>query len=147
MLDINWLTERLLKSWGLLWVMKKALRQLFLGKDASISPRTMQPISSPGEKMALAMGPIITIQARSTVINRPIIPSARVGLIFSSGRVLNKNYLIGVWLNLDGIFPLKGSQEDHWRGKISWKCHFQAKANSILLENCLRGFHEGAVFR
>jgi hypothetical protein len=90
------------------------------------------------------MGRIVTIQARSTVISRPVIPSARFGLIFSSGRVLNKNYLIGVSLNLDSMFPLKGSQEDHWKGKISWKYHFPAKPNSILLENCPRGFHEGA---
>jgi hypothetical protein len=28
--------------------------------------------------------------------------------------------------------PLKGSQGDHWRGKIPWKYHFQAKPDIIL---------------
>jgi hypothetical protein len=70
------------------------------------------------------------------VISRPVISPARLGLIFSSGRFIFNHYLIGVSLNLEGMSPLKGSRDDHWKGKISWQYHFQAKPNIILLENC-----------
>lgn len=126
-------------SWGLPWIMKKSLRQLFLCKDALINPKTMQPNNSLEEKMASALARIILFSARprgQRSATAWLNPSARLGLIFSSGWFIFNCYLIGVWLNFAGMSPLKGSQDDHWKGKISWRCHFRAKPNIILLENC-----------
>jgi len=35
--------------------------------------------------------------------------------------------------------PVKDSQNDHWKRKISWKYHFQAKPDIILPEKIIRG--------
>jgi hypothetical protein len=104
----------------------------------------MQPNSSPGEQNGLGLGPHSFLSAANGHQPPWLYPSARLGLIFSSGRFILNNYLIDVSLNFEGMSPLKGYQDDHWKGKISWKCHFQAKPNIILLENCPGGLHEGA---
>jgi hypothetical protein len=35
--------------------------------------------------------------------------------------------------------PVKDSQDDHWKRKISWKYHSQAKSDIILQEKIIRG--------
>jgi hypothetical protein len=125
--------------------MKKILWQLFLCKDALISPKIMQLIQCPWGAPCLVHGPHDSQLSAATVIIPPFISvRARRRLIFSSGRFIINNSLNGVSFHLEGMSPCHGSQEDHWKGKISWKCHFQAKPDSILLEKCMRGFHEGA---
>ena len=90
--------------------------------------------------MAEAMGRIMLMYARQWPLNAWLYPGARGELFSSSNPVINTNYCIAISLNLPDMFPLQGSQEEHWQGKISWKCHFPAKADSILIEKCSRGF-------
>jgi hypothetical protein len=99
----------------------------------------MQLFSPPGENNGLGHGPHHALLSAAMVINRLVISLRPPWLIFSAGRFIFDHYLINVSLNLGGMSPLKGSQEDHWKGKISWKCYFQAKPDIILAENCLGG--------
>jgi hypothetical protein len=89
------------------------------------------------------MGRKILFSARPTIISPWSYLPASLFLIFSSGRFILTEYLVGASLNLVGMSALKGSQDDHWKGKNSWKCHFQAKSDIILLENCPGVSYEG----
>jgi hypothetical protein len=115
---------------------EKDLLQLFLGKNTLISPKTMQPNRSPEKKMAWAMGASFSDKCGQWSSAAWLYSSARLGLIFSSGRFIIKNYVIVVSLDREGMSPLQASQDDQQQGKISWKHHFPAKSSGFLLENC-----------
>ncbi|HAY22190.1 MAG TPA: hypothetical protein DCY27_08495 [Desulfobacterales bacterium] len=72
----------------------------------------------------------------SRPVNVRLYPPGHRGLIFSSGRFTIINWLIGAVLLLSGMSLLKGSQEKDWPGKIAGECHFPAKPDSILPEDC-----------